>query len=229
MSIVTFPSTKLEGKKMSKSIFYAASFIFSLFLIGCSSPTSPTSSTANYTPLNVGLEKQYYSYTDNAYQTDNIAGKVTREDGQEVFIVKVEYKSPKDNQVDYSYVFTRNGFYYATSLINDKDDSKNPFHEMRIGKLNPKEGDSWVLREDMPDSLKIKFTANYVGELSTPAGQFQNVFDYYYFDPAKNDTTHVYYANGVGNIGSVTGHDKALINYVKTDKEELGQKNSIKP
>ncbi len=203
-------------------LFILFASVVSIFAFNsCTSPTAPISPAKSYTPLSAGLEKQYY-YTDSLYQNNKIYSKATREDGQEVYIQATDMNSPNGFYINYSYYFIRNGYYYSTSLIK-YDDPNNPYHEMRIGKVYPKDGDSWTLRSDLPDSVQIIFTAHFVGSMSTPAGVFRDVYDFRFYDPGNKDIVHVYYAPGIGNIGSKTKDSTVLLNYVKIDGTELGK------
>lgn len=198
-------------------------FLFSLFILNsCTSTTEPTSLVEGYVILKVGLVKQYYNYNDSTYTNDKIYGKAIREDGQEVYIGAHSNSSPYIHQIDYSYYFIRDGYYYFTSLINYGDE-KNPFHEQRIGKVYPKEGDSWYLDDNAPDSTKIQFIAHYIGQMTTPAGTFPNVYEYQFYDPEVKESYHVYYAEGVGSLGSISSRNKALLNYAKIDDKDYGE------
>lgn len=203
-------------------------FFISIFLLGlsCSSPTNVADTgenIASYSPLRVGIIKQSFSFADSTYQTSKILGRAFREDGQEVYISEITSSSKHITDIrTYGYQFIKNGYLYSTLLV--KGDLKlNPYHEVRIAKEFPDNGDSWILNPSAIDSNKILFTAFYIGQMTTPAGVFQDVFKYKFYDDTKLDTSTVYYAKGIGSIGSLSKYGLVLVNYVKIEDKEYGK------
>ncbi len=226
-----FSINNMKGNKMFNPIVHVV-FLFSVIIIfqSCDSPTAfiETQDFNNsYTPLKVGIEKQYFYYSDSTYQNSKISGKAYREDGQEVFIQESN-TSRNPNQIHSSYRFIRDGYLYSTSLIKRYSDP-NPFGEIRISKEFPKDGDSWYLNQSTPDSLNILFTSKYIGDFVTPAKSFTDVFSMQYIDESFGfpDTVNVYYVKGLGHLGSSTHSGFVLINYAKIDNKEYGKQVSI--
>ncbi len=191
-----------------------------IFGHSCSSPTdfSEVDETGeSYTPLKVGILKQYVNNSDGTYQNTKISGRASREDGQEVYI-KESNTSSTNNSIHFSYLFVRDGYLYATSLVK-RDTYENPYNETRIAEVFAEDGHNWRIY----DSKATSFTAHYIGQMTTPAGVFQDVFNYQYFDTISADTAKVYYAKGIGHIGSLTKSRLVLVNYVKIEDKEYGQ------
>lgn len=196
----------------------------SLFFVetGCnSSPTAPVASQGNYAPLQTGMVKQYYDSTDNYYQNNKIYGTATREDGQKVYVEYISTSSRITNSIFQTYYFIRDGYYYASSLVKTGD-SANPYQEVKIGKVHPQDGDTWTINYDQPDSSQLNITAKYVGDFSTPAGVFNNVYDFQYQDNLNNQLVHLYYAENIGHIATIEGNLKFLLNYAKIGDKEYG-------
>ena len=192
------------------------SFIFSIvWFISCES-TTETESPTPYVSLNVGDVRQYYSETDSLFTTIRIIGETYRTDGRKVFIT--EYIADSTNLKFYDFI--KEGYMYSTQLDTNSRDwnlKDNPFVEQRLAKLYPEEGDKWtsIDGEDIPSY----FIANYVGDKSTPAKDFKNVFGY-----TLDSLFTVYYAEGYGHIGS-SGIDmnyEIFLNYLKVNGREYG-------
>ena len=95
--------------------------LVSIFLLAysCSAPTDVSEIDDfdnSFSPLKVGIVKQYFSFSDSSYQNNMIVGRAIREDGQEVFIGK-SFTSLSPNTIHYYYQFIGDGFLYTTSLI----------------------------------------------------------------------------------------------------------------
>ena len=208
---------------MIKQIILSAFLLF-VFIIfnSCDSATEVTENPSfdnSYTPLKVGIETQFFYYSDSTYLNNKISGKAIREDGQEVFI-ETHAKS-NGSGINYSYSFIKNGYFYKTSLIKTVYE-ENPFGEIRIAKPYPQDGDSWYFSE-ASDSEPILYTAHFIGEMVTPAGVFEDVYSFQYKFKFFPDTVKVYYAKGIGCIGSSSHQGLVLVNYVKTADKEYGK------
>lgn len=207
---------------MFRAVIYSL-FIFSLYTLnGCTSTTEPAGVKDGYVILKAGTVKQFYNYSDSTYTNEKIYGIVTREDGQEVYILGHNNSSPYSHLLGYSYCFIRNDYYYFTQLVKDVN-SVNPFREYRLGKVYPNDGDSWYSDEDTQNPERNYFTAHYIGQMKVPAGTFQNVYDFQYYDPTIEDTLHAYYAEGIGSIGSIHRHNKIFLNYALIGDRSYGK------
>jgi hypothetical protein len=221
----------MKGNKMFNSIVRTI-LLFFIFIIfqSCDSPTAVIETQDfdnSYTPLKVGIEKQYFYYWDSTYQNSKISGKAYREDRQEVFIEESNTLI-NPNQVHSSYLFIRDGYLYSTSLVKKFSES-NPCGEIRISKVYPKDGDSWYSNQSAPDSAKLLITSKYVGDMITPAGTFKDVVSMQYIDESFGypDTVNVYYVKGIGHIGSSSQFGLALVNYVKIGDKVYGVQEQI--
>jgi len=112
-----------------------------------------------------------------------------------------------------------------TSLVKNTRYPENLFLEGRIAKSYPKDGDNWYMNPSVPDSQKILITAHYVYQMSTPAGVFDDVYSFKFYDFI--DTVEVYYARKIGNIGSLNYSGLVLFNYVKIGDTEFGEQVPI--
>ncbi|MFA7419826.1 MAG: hypothetical protein WCZ90_09085 [Melioribacteraceae bacterium] len=113
--------------------------ILLLILYSCSSPSENKDSldlSNSYTPLNVGVVKQYVYASDGTYLNIQISGKAIREDGQEVYVEEVSSSSLINPSIHTDYVFIRNGYFYSSSLINRKL-NESPYQEIRVAKPFP--------------------------------------------------------------------------------------------
>jgi hypothetical protein len=212
----------LKGEKMLKP---SRCFIFAIIFLGlcvsCSSPTNESEVTDlenSYTPLAVGIEKQYLNLSDSTYSQSKISAIAFREDQQKVFVTeKIDFSSPLGRRSQ-SYNFVEDGFLYSTSLA--KKEGESTFYESCIAKVQPKSGDEWLI----VDSGKGSFKAHYIGIFETPAGIFEDVYNFQYFDQMINDSTKVYYAKGIGNIGSSSKQWLSLVSWIKIGEREYGKK-----
>ena len=203
----------------------------SLLLLGlsCTSPTNVTNVDEieeSYTPLKVGILKQYFFYSDSSYQNSKIVGRATREDGQETYITEINNSLVYNATIHSEYYFIKDGYLYATSLAK-RNMSENPYNESRIAKVSPKDKDSWRIYAYPRDSETTLFTAHYIGQMETPAGIFQDVFNYQFYDKMISDTANVYYAEGIGHIGTKSKHQLFLMNYAKIGDKEYGKQIPI--
>jgi len=229
----TFSHLKMKD---SKKLNLISRIVFLLLLIAisqsCDSPTSVVDDQNfddSFTPLKVGIERQYFYYSDSSYQNTRISGIAFRADSQKVFIEESSL-SKDPNNIDSSYMFIRDGFLYLTSLIKSEYLSQNPYREIRIAKTYAQNGNTWLLIQNEPDSTNILYTAIDIGDLMTPAGTFNNVMNMQYINYFFGfpDTVNVYYAKGIGNIGGSSSHSGlVLVNYVKIDNMEYGSQVPI--
>jgi hypothetical protein len=228
----TFSHLKIKDRKILNLI---SRIVFLTLLIAipqsCDSPTSVVDDQNfddSFTPLKVGIEKQYFYYSDSSYQNSRISGIAFREDGQKVFIEESNL-SEDPNNIHSSYEFIRDGFLYLTSLNKSEYLNQNPYREIRIAKTYAQNGNTWFLIQNEPDSTNILYTAIDIGDLTTPAGTFNNVMSMQYISYSFGfpDTVNVYYAKGIGNIGSSSHSGLVLVNYVKIDNMEYGSQVPI--
>ncbi|MFA7419827.1 MAG: hypothetical protein WCZ90_09090 [Melioribacteraceae bacterium] len=49
----------------------------------------------------------------------------------------------------------------------------------------------------------------------TPAGLFKDVYNFRYVDKNARDTANVFYARGIGYIGTTSKTETILLNYIK--------------
>jgi len=174
-----------------------------LCLAGCQSFTGPSSSTGDYSPLNVGDMLQLVNSADSSTQFFTVLGNVKRQDGTIVFAIvrKIGTLFPADTL----YRFFRDGYLISTLMDSSTRNALpgNPFAEARIAKVNPSNGETWIKTLCSPDTVFI--TAAYVPRLSTFCCTFEDVFAFtetYYSNGQSNVTgSEDYYAKDIGLIG----------------------------
>lgn len=208
---------------MSKSnILLALTLVLFVFLQSCKNSPTEVSENLNpdnsYTPLVVGTESQYYN-SSGLRLTTKIAGKATREDGQEVFIEQI--RSRHESTFQYSYLFIKDGYYYSTSLIKTGS-SDNPYGENRLAKPNLQDGESWYVNQNVADSIKSLATSEFIGEMTTNAGTFKDVYKVHFVYNSKHDTSDVYYAKGIGQIAIGSNSDIFYLGYLKIGDKKYG-------
>ncbi len=79
-----------------KSYFFRSIIIFSAFItvLSCTSPNDSNpiiDQSESYIPLYKGIEKEFISYEDSLQFFTEVVGEVLREDGQKLFIKKLDH------------------------------------------------------------------------------------------------------------------------------------------
>ena len=219
---------------MAKILYHLVTvFLFSLILLNCTSPNESNpiiDQSESYTPLYKGMEKEYISAEDSIQIFSDIVGNVIREDGQQLFILEersIHFRNDERNYNRYyRYQYFNDGFLYETSIVK-REDQSNPFWETIFAKANPQNGESWELNPNNMADVNFKVSSEYIGDMKTPAGIFQNVYCFQFVDSVNfeyPDTFKTFYAKGVGNIAKYSGGIKTEVNYVKTENAEYGER-----
>lgn len=190
-------------------------------IISCDSNSSEPEDINEYMSLSVGDIREY-SITDlNMYQIWEIKAKTKRVDNTEVYIGQWSSNLDSVDQNDISYYFIRDGYFFSTNLVMTANVG-NPFNEQKLAKIYPKDGDKWVHTEGGTDSNKSYFYSKYIGDYTTPAGSFKDVFGF-----TLDNFLTVYYAKQFGHIGSSSATNPkvsyAQINYAKINGKDIGK------
>ncbi len=199
--------------------------LFSLF--SCSSKNTSTGpeESNNYMSLSVGDIREYYDPIIGDYEVWKITGKTKRSDGTDVYIG--EWSSNLDSMSSDSTSLSRTSYlaiignYFVSTNLEKDPNSINPYGEQRLAEISPKEGDTWVHTLGVPDSEKVYFTAKYVGNFETLAGELKDVYGY-----TLSNFLTVYYAKDFGHVGSSSPGDSSYnftINYSKINGKEIGK------
>jgi hypothetical protein len=225
--MTTLPFAHLiKGNPMLTFSFrFSLVFVLSAFLSSCSSPTENDvieDLSNSFTPEIVGMEKQYFYFSENYYHTNLTSKTTVREDGKVVFVHEVSLSDSPGRTIPH-YNFIQDGFLYATSLEMGEN-KDHPFTEVKIAKSNPKQGDSWWVLPTLQDSTNNLTTVEVIDQLVTPAGIFNDVVSNKSYDPYFSDTVNVYYVKGIGHVGTIRGTDTMLVNYIKVEDLVYGKK-----
>lgn len=215
-------------------VYLIIALLLSALLLNCTSPNESNpiiDQSESYTPLYKGLKKEYISLEDSIQINSEIVGNVIREDGQQLFIMEQNSFRYKNNDVtdfknNYRYQYSNDGYLYETSIVK-RETTSNQFWESIFAKANPRDGESWALNPNNVDVTNMKVTAEYIGDMKTPAGIFQNVYCFQFIDSvnfAYPDTFKTFYAKGVGNIANYSGGYKLVVSYIKTENDEYGER-----
>ncbi|HEX2983170.1 MAG TPA: hypothetical protein VHO28_06465 [Ignavibacteriales bacterium] len=202
----------------NKKLFLFLALVILPFIQSCDS-TDPNDGSAEYVLLNIGDLRQYTSVIDSIsyYQSWEVVSKACREDGLEVYATKWYMNEAPSTDYYITYHFIRKGYFYSTEL--NKSDSlsiDNPFDEQRLAKVSPFPGEKWTRNEESPNI----FTAKFIGEKSTPAGDFSDVYAFNVDEPRM----HIYCARNFGHIGAgLYNGEQILVNYIKVNGIERGK------
>lgn len=203
------------------------SFILLIFIvIGCESSTGPEFSESD-AYFHIGDTWQYFRQSDNIYSQEEVVGKTERTDGQEVYIIEYSTKVGSEVYFDSTYAFIRSGFYYSTFLtkISEPDyKDVNPFYEFKNYKIEFKDGENWTGAVGSPDSLSINYKVEKIGNMTTPAGGFDDVFCVNGFVKFYQDSFSIYYSQKYGKLGSSYKNADTELVYLKRNNKEFGSK-----
>ena len=210
---------------------YQAIFVllFSVIIISCSSSTEPELSESDLY-FHIGDISQYYNETYDIYEQKTIIGKTERSDKQEVYMIESKSELIDTTFIDTSYVFIRNGYYYSTRLEKNVDPvykDVSPYFEFKLYKVDLQNGDSWVAIEGVPDSIKIVYSADYIGNYETPAGVFENVYSVHSYIKTLKDSVKIYVSKEYGGLGTKSSISNTQLVYIKKQNTELGNKISF--
>lgn len=235
-NILLFYSLIISGVKMKANLLISIVIIvISASLLNCTSPNDSSEpsfdQSESYIPLYKGIEKDYTIVEDSAQILTEIVGNVIREDGQKLFIIEekhIRYKAGDeiDYHAYYRYNYVKDGFLYETNIIKQEDKS-NPFSEIVFEKADPKNGEKWTLNPNKISETNYEVKAEYIGDMETPAGVFQDVYCFQFIDSMNfeyPDTFKSYNAKGIGNIARNMSGTKMVVNYVKTKDAEYGER-----
>ena len=192
-------------------------FTILLAFISCSSNSTESEESTDYMSLAVGDIREYFDTGIEEYQTWEIKGKIKRSDGLDVFVG--EWSSSIDTFTWSSYYAISDNYFISTEL-EKTNNSENPYHEQRLAKINPKDGDRWVHTLGVADSEKVYFSAKYIGNHSTLAEEFKDVFVF-----TLSDVLTIYDAKYYGNVGNSSPLDNTFtisLNYAKISGKEIG-------
>ena len=203
----------------TKRIFFPFFSLTVFFIIaGCGSNSTEPEETNIYMSLSVGDIREYFDTGLEMYQVWEIKEKIKRSDGLDVFVG--EWSSSFDTGKYSNYYAISDNYFIATDL-EKTNNSENPYHEQRLAKINPKDGDRWLHTIGAADSEKVYFSAKYIGDYKTLAEDFKDVFGF-----TVSNIATIYYSKFYGHIGSSSPLDTTFtisLNYAKVNGKEIGK------
>ncbi len=195
-------------------------FLFIIVPICCTSPTD-INDLPDYFPLKIGNKSQFIILSDSSTVLHEIIKKVTRQDGQDVFMILDKYGTGA-NRIDTTYLFVKENYLVSTHLDTvSNDNTVNPYMEQRLGKntISPVDSFPWI------EGDKNYWKVDFLDSISTFAGTFKNICTFTsYIDSGRTIWGTTYYSNNIGHIGTA-GSDMvpwAMCSYIKVGDKEYG-------
>jgi hypothetical protein len=168
------------------------------------SSTSSSGDSHSYTPLNSGDVTQLISVNDSSTVLLEIGDQVKRSDSLTVY-EKILHSG--SGPVDISYQYTDGEFLIDTNLDSTENTktalySLNPFVEQRLAESFPMKNDTWLRTAGHSDSSYFK--ARKMITFMTGWGEISDVFAFDLFNKSGGLKMSIYYAEGLGWVGTTT-------------------------
>ena len=213
---------------------YAVFLFLLFFLFYCSKEKKKEAENFYSLPLTIGNEYQLISLKDNNIIINStITDTVFRTDRQKLFQQVCHYF---DGSSDTLYLYHKDGYLIGThldTLFRSSDSTvfipQNPFHECKLAKINPCEGDIWKHTFGGEEY----FYASKIDSFQSYYNVMKDVFQYDLFHQSDGLTfMSVLYANRLGHVGTKAYNsflpdmrsDTFAASYIKINGKEYGKK-----
>jgi hypothetical protein len=156
-----------------------------------------------YITFAIGDTRQYYSTEERMFFGNKVIDTVRRKDGLLVYVMEHYFYSVLGTYMAINYNFIRDGYFWTTELDTIQDSTLNkinPFNEMKIIAVYPKDGEIFLANEGVPEDEKEYRKINLLKTYSTPIKTYQNVEECEIISPDTTLKIYLYYVQSYGHI-----------------------------
>jgi hypothetical protein len=197
----------------------------------CNLPTEPPDTHLTpYMTLCIGDIRQYYIKEENIYIQAEIIGDTLRKDGLKVYIIEFKYLLPDGVYKGKDYYFIKDGYFWQTNLdtvISPSINKINPFLEIKLMKIYPKNGDYFLSTDGVLETKKVYHKIMIIDSLKTFVKTFYNVAECQIIDTNTVMQRWVYYAPKFGHIGTLLSNQNGTagvyLTYIKVEEGQIGK------
>ncbi len=182
-----------------------------------------------YITLQIGDTRQYYSFDDKMFFGNKIIDTIRRKDDLLVYVFENYFYTAIGTYYAISYVFIRDGYFWTTELDTVRDpkiNTINPFNEMKIISVYPKDGEIFLANEGAPENKKEYRKITLLETLNTPIKTYYNVEECEIFSPDTSVKMYLYYVQTYGHVATRmvgNGYDSQVYaTYFKVGNYEFG-------